>query len=206
MIAGRPNSIYVYGAGGYGLVLAEAAEAAGLRVLGFLDETGSLASLGKWPVRSEPAAGSAGRGVIVAIGDNMARRRVAADIVQTGLRMVTVVHPRGWVSPSALIGQGVYVGAGAVVNAQARLDNGVIVNSGAIVEHYSVVGAFAHVGSGAVVAAEVTVGALSMVGAGAVIKPRVRIADDSQIAVGAAVVSDVEHGRPVAGVPARPVS
>lgn len=198
-------SIYVCGAGGHGVVVAEAAEAAGLRVLGFLDDVPSIESIGKWPVRAVPAADAGAEGVIVAIGDNMARRRITSDIVQSGLRLVSVIHPTAHVSPSALIGQGVYIGPQAVINAQARVENGVIINSGAIVEHHVVVGAFANLGPGAVLAGRVQVGALAMIGAGAAVKPDIRIGDDCKVGVGAAVVADVEHGRTVAGVPARPV-
>ena len=197
--------IYVYGAGGHGLVLAEAAEAAGTKVVGFIDESPQVSSIGKWRIRTEPAGDGRARGVIVAIGDNMARRRIASDIVQTGLKLVSVIHPAACVSPSAIIGQGVYIGAGAVVNGQSQIENGAIVNTGAIVEHHCVVGAFAHIGPGAILAGGVQIGSLSLVGAGAVVRPEVRIGEDCNVGAGAVVVSDIPNGQTVAGVPAEPM-
>ena len=194
--------IYVYGAGGHGLVLAEAAEAAGTEVVGFIDESPPVTSMGKWSVRTSPSVDGKARGVIVAIGDNMARRRIASDIVQTGLQLVTIIHPTAYVSPSAIVGQGVYIGAGAVVNGQSQIQNGSLINTGAIVEHHCVVGAYSHVGPGAIMAGGVWLGSLSLLGAGSVVKPEVRIGDDCTIAAGADVAADIPVGRTAAGVPA----
>ena len=198
--------IYVYGAGGHGQVVAEAAEAAGLKVLGIVDESPPVGSVGRWPVRHAPDPDAGAEGVIVAIGNNMARRRIASDMVQIGLRLISVIHPTACVSPSAMIGQGVYVGPKAVVNIQAQVENGGIVNTGAIVEHHCVVGAFAHVGPGAVLAGGAQLGALSLLGAGTAVKPGVKIGEDCTVGVGAAVIEDIDHGQTVAGVPAEPVS
>lgn len=198
----QATSIYIYGADGLGMVLAEAADATGLEVLGFLDELAPLKLVGRWAVRAAPEPGTGGQGVIVAIDDNMARRRIAADIVRTGLRLTSVIHPHATVSPSAIIGDGVYVGPGAVIGAHAQIDNGVMINSGTIVEHNALVAAFASIGPGATLGAKVQVGALTSIGAAAVVKAAVRISEDCHVDIGAAVVSDLAHGCTVAGVPA----
>ena len=186
-------------------MLAEAAEAAGTEVVGFLDESPPVNSMGKWPVRTAPADDDKARGVIVAIGDNMARRRISSDIVQTGLQLVTIIHPTAFVSASAILGQGVYVGPGAVINGLSQVHNGSLINTGAIVEHHCVVGAYSHVGPGAIMGGGAWLGSLSLLGAGAVVKPEVRISDNCQVGAGAAVVSDVAAGQTVVGVPAVPI-
>lgn len=197
--------LLIYGAGGYGLVVAEAASAAGWRVRGFLDDQRPVESVGTWRVFNGVPEDAAGAAVIIAIGDNMARRRIAADMVSAGLRLVSVVHPTAWISPSAIIGQGVYVGAKAVINGQAQIDNGAIINTAAVVEHHCRVAGFAHIAPNVVLMEHVTVGALALVGPGAVVKTEITIGEDARVGAGAAVVGDVIKNEAVAGVPAKPI-
>lgn len=94
---------------------------------------------------------------------------------------VRLVHSRAWVAPGAVLGSGVTVLAGAIVNAAARIQEAAIVNTGAIVEHDSVVGAGAHVAPGAIVLGATAIGEAAMIGAGAVILP------DAVVPAGAAI-------------------
>ena len=60
-----------------------------------------------------------------------------------------------------------------------------------------------HMSPGANLAGEVTVGDCAWVGIGAVVKEGIRIGSDAVVGAGAAVVSDVDDGDVVGGVPAR---
>lgn len=197
--------LYVYGAGGHGLVVAEAAEAAGWEVLAIIDTQPPASLVGRWRVLDAVPQGAAGKGVIVAIGDNMARRRVGADLAGEGLKLVNIVHPSAVVSTTALLGRGIYIGPQAVVNAQASLADGVIVNSAAVVEHHCQINAYTHVGPRAALCGNVKVGSMVTIGAGASVIPGKSIADDCIIGAGAAVVDDISGHQTVVGVPARPI-
>lgn len=197
------RSLYVYGAGGHGLVVAEAATASGWHVLGFIDEKPPTSSIGPWQVYKDIPENDHPRNVIVAIGDNMARRRITSDLASAGCDLVNVIHPAAWVSPSALLGHGIYVGRGAIINAQAQIENGVIINSGAIVEHHCTIGAFAHIGPRSTLAGNIRIGVLAALGVAVSIKPGITVADQATIGAGAVVVDDITTGRTFAGVPAR---
>jgi len=194
--------LLIYGAGDHGMVVAEAASTR-WTVAAFVDEYPKSTSIFGMPVMTSIEAAPDALSIIVAIGHNMARRRIFADLCGYGRRMVNVIHPTAVVSPSALLGLGIYIGPHAVVNAQASIENGAIVNSGAIVEHHSQVCAFAHVGPGAVLAGRVHVGPMSLIGAGASVRPGVSIGDCCTVGAGAAVVSDLPNGTTAVGVPAR---
>ena len=198
----RPLAIY--GAGGHGLVVAESAEAAGFLVIGFLDDSVTLDRVGRWPVLNDTKLGEADFAVIVGIGDNFARRRLARDMHDAGIPTANVIHPTAWVSPSATVGRGVYIGPNAVVNAEAKIGDGAIINSGAIVEHHCRIGAFSHAGPGAKLGGNVGVGELVLVGLGASVLPNVQIDDDATVGAGAVVIDDVPRGATVVGVPAQP--
>ncbi len=203
---GRP--LVILGGGGHALVVAEAAQAAGDALAGFLDDdpfaplwTGSpkaarLGGMDGLELLRDPA-----RAWIIGVGDLDVRRALIARL--EGLPVAAcVVHPRASVSPSAMIGAGVFVGPGAVVHTRARVGDHAIINSGAIVEHECVIGANAHVAPGAALAGRASVGPDTLVGLGARVLPGVTIGARCVIGAGAVVVEDVPDERIAAGVPA----
>jgi UDP-N-acetylbacillosamine N-acetyltransferase len=194
----------VYGGGDHGLVVAEAAEAAGFMISGFLDD--NLASgqvIGWWEVLNPNDQPTDRVGVIIGIGDNTTRQQLASQLKETGLELVSVIHPTAWVSLSATVGEGVFVGPQAVVHNEASVAKGAIVNSGAIVEHHNQLGAFAHVAPGAVLGGRCEVGPGSLIGVGARVLPRRTIGEGATVGAGAVVDRDVPAYQTVAGVPAR---
>ena len=70
-----------------------------------------------------------------------------------GFQLPVIVHPRAWVSPSAVPAQGSVVLAMACVGAASRVCRGAIINMGALIDHDCVVGPCVHAGPGAVVKA-----------------------------------------------------
>jgi len=200
--------LVVYGAGGHGRVVADAAEAAGFDVLGFLDDSCSVGSpvlawqvlggadwLNKPPPRYWPS-------VLVAlgIGANHVREELAERFPD---RVSAVVHPSAVLSRHATIAPGAVVLANATVNAGARIGRGAIINTGAIIEHDNVIGPFAHVASGVALGGDVHVGAEALIGTGASVRRGCTIGDRSIVGAGAAVVTDVPPDTTVVGVPAR---
>ena len=139
------------------------------------------------------------------VGDTRPRKRLYELLRSAGFDVVDAVHPSAVVSPSAAVGAGVTILAGAVVNADARLGEDVTVNTGAIVEHDCRLGDHVHVATGAHLASGVEVGDGAHVGVGATVIQGVAIGAGSLVGAGAVVVRDVAAGVVVAGVPARVV-
>lgn len=203
--------LWVYGAGGHGRVVADAAATAGFEVAGFIDDAvnspGRTVS-GK-PVRTLEqvcASESAPVQVALGVGDNAARERVFRRIREKQtIGMPAIVHARAVVSASAHLADGVVVLALAVVNPDAKIGEGAIINSAAVVEHDARIGSFAHLSPNVGLGGSVSIGVRSHVGVGACIIPGIQIGDDVRVGAGAVVIRDVASGETVAGVPARPL-
>ena len=135
--------------------------------------------------------------------DTSPRRRLYGQAQDHGFEIVSAVHPQATISPSAEIGLGFTILAGAVVNASACLGVNVIVNSGAIVEHDCQVGDHVHVATGSRLCSTVRVGSGAHIGAGATVRQSISIGEGAIVGAGAVVVKDVEPWTVVVGVPAR---
>lgn len=194
--------LVIYGAGGHGTVVADAAQLAGHKLLGFLDdrEQATLAPAEQLLSQNDPSL--AGACFIPAIGDNDARAAVMRKIEQLGGTVVNVIHPTAAVSPHATLGHGVYVGPQAVINAHATVGDGCIINSAAIVEHHCTLGDFAHLAPGAVLGGGVTVGNHTLVGLGARVLPRLTLGDHCVVGSGAVVTRSFDDHLLLMGVPA----
>jgi len=138
-------------------------------------------------------------------GDAKPRKRLFDLVQNLNFQLVRAIHPQATVSPSAKIGAGPTILAGAVVNAEARIGTNAIINTGAVVEHDCVIGDHVHVATGARLASGVRVDSMAHIGAGATVRQGIVIGEGAVVAIGAAVVADVVPWTVVGGVPAHPI-
>lgn len=193
--------VTIWGAGGHGRAVAEAARDAGWAVAGFLDDRAPLPPVLGLPVLGGAAAWDGGP-LLLAVGDGAARLALAARLEAA---LPVLVHPSAVVARSAALEPGAVAMPRAVLGAQARVGRLVIVNTAAVVEHDCVLEEGVHVAPGAVLCGGVRVGARAVVGAGAVVAPGLSVGAGAVVGAGAAVVADVPAGAVVAGVPAREI-
>ena len=198
-------TLLIFGAGGHGRVVADAALGTGAwsRVIATDRDPQRcrgdlLPGVALLPVDSAMAQADV---VHIAIGDAASRRKEAAALAAKPL--ATVIHSRASVSVHATIAAGCFVAAQSVVAAGARLGRAVIVNHGAVVDHDVQVGDFCHVAPLAALGGGADVGANVLVGSGASVLPRLRVASDVTIGAGAAVCDHLSGPGRYAGVPAR---
>lgn len=141
--------------------------------------------------------------VHIAIGNNHFRQKEAGAWGHE--RLVSVVHPAAVVSVFSNLGSGCFVAAGAVIGPLAQLGMGVIVNHGAVVDHDVEVGAFSHIAPNAALGGHVKLGQRVLIGSGATVLPSVEIGDDVIVGAGAVVNANLLEPGTYAGIPARKI-
>jgi sugar O-acyltransferase (sialic acid O-acetyltransferase NeuD family) len=206
--------ILLVGAGGHGQVVADiflmmSRSDGKVAACGFLDDDPrlwgnsfiGLPVLGPVSLRSEIPH----EGLIVAIGDNRTRCKVAESLVKAGEHLVSAIHPRAVLGTDVQVGAGSMICAGVIVNVSARVGQGVILNTGCTVDHHSNIGSFSHLAPGVHLGGEVTVDRGAFLGVGACVIPRCRIGAWAVVGGGATVIRDVPDEGKFVGVPAKPI-
>lgn len=115
------------GASGHGRVVADIARLSGYDEVAFLDDDPALRECAGWPVVGDTRTPVDGD-VFVAVGDASARRRLS-----DGLEPVTLVHPSAVVADGVALGAGTVVMAGAVLRNNISICGNCIVGVGAVV-------------------------------------------------------------------------
>lgn len=201
--------VILVGGGGHAGVVLDACRAAGVAVLGVVDDDPNCrlaraADGVAWLGRPSGFVPPGGTGLILTMGDLAVRRRVLVTIDSERVAPA-LVHPSAVIGSGVVLGDGVVVLAGAVINRDARIGAHGIVNTRAVVEHDCVVGENCHLAPGSVLGGGVRIGDDTLVGLQAGVRPGVRIGRGCTVGVGAAVAGDIDDGLTVVGVPARAI-
>ncbi len=142
-------------------------------------------------------------GVIVAMGYPYLRERIFSQLQKDGVNIINAIHPSVSIAPTAKLGTGNMICAGAVVNTSAVIGNSTIINPTSVVEHDAVIGDFVTLAAGAQVGARVKIGRVSFLGISATVLPGVKIGEGVIIGVCTCVLKDVPDNVFALGSPAR---
>ncbi len=200
--------LLIIGAGGHGLVVADAALEQELwSEIAFLDdEVNGELLMPKCKVIGETADARGLHGeyndLFVAIGDNKCRLKLINEFMSIGFNIPIIKHPSSVVCANAEIGSGSFLAANSVVGVGSKLGKGCIINTGATVDHENILSDGVHVSPGAHLGGGVHVGNCTWIGIGASVREQITIGNDVIVGAGAAVVNNVEDKQQMLGVPA----
>lgn len=196
------EEVIVIGGGGHAKVVIDCIQSAGDIVSGILDDglgvgdtvlnipvLGRIYDYIKYPENK----------FIIAIGDNIIRRRIAETIQA---EWYTAIHPRAVVSQYAHIGAGTVVMPNAVINAGASVGEHCIINTGAVVEHDNRIEDYVHISPAAALGGTVCIGKETHVGIGVSVKNNIQICGGCVIGAGAVVVKNITESGTYVGIPA----
>jgi sugar O-acyltransferase (sialic acid O-acetyltransferase NeuD family) len=193
--------LVLLGAGGHARVLAALLRAAGHQVLGVCDPKLTAAGICRWAdldvlggdgaldqLPPERVALVLGIGQLVT--GNL-RERLFATWRTRGYDFPALVHPSAWIAPGVVLGDGVQVMAGVVIQPGCAIGENSIVNTRAGVDHDCRIGRDVHVAPGATLCGTVTVEDGAFIGAGATVIQGLRVGARAVVGAGVTLVQDL---------------
>ena len=103
------------------------------------------------------------------LGKGNIREKLYHDLKKIGYSLPIICDPSAIISNNVEIGEGSFIGKGAVVNSEAKIGKMTIINSMALVEHECIIEDFVHVAVAAVLCGNVKVGNSAFIGANATV-------------------------------------
>jgi len=189
------KTIYIYGAGGHGLVVADIAKACGYDTIQFIDD-----HLAHYPSLVDI---SEDHPIAIGVGENKTRRLIFNILQDRGFEIVTLIHPTATISDTVSIGKATVIMPHVVINAESTIGEGCIVNTASVIEHQNSIGSFVHISPNVSLGGAVSVGDLVHVGIGSTAIQSIQIGQASTIGAGSVLVKHIPENCLAYGNPCR---
>jgi sugar O-acyltransferase (sialic acid O-acetyltransferase NeuD family) len=186
--------LVLLGAGGHAVVLLGLIRQLNLSLLGVCDPQLSKEDIKEWqgiPVLGDDNfLNNIDNGqveLVLGVGQtigNKIRQSIYQRYTQQGFIFPALVHPKAFVDPSAKLGNGVQVMAGAIIQPNVIIEENVIVNTCASIDHDCLVGSHVHIAPGATVCGGVRIENGAFIGAGSIVVQEVSIGTDAIVTAG----------------------
>jgi len=206
------KDIFIIGAGLYGAVIFELAQHCGYNIKGFYDDDlkksnkkiFDVSVLGTTKYLFNKNINLDNVNFAVAIGANHVRRRLSEKIREKGGITPSLIHKNAEISPSALIGKGVFIHAKAIIWTKVIIENDCIISPHVLISHHAIMKKGSFVSNMSVLGTNVFLGKDALVGMGSTVMSGINsIGDNVIIGAGSVVIRDVAPNTTVAGVPAK---
>ena len=145
--------------------------------------------------------------IFIAIGDNWIRKKVSEKIISIvpKIDFATAIHPSAQIGKNVIIGKGVAIMAGAIINSETQIGDFTIINTKASIDHDSKMFNFSSLAPNATTGGNVIVGEYSAVSIGATIKHGISIGRHTVIGAGALLMNDCGDNLIMYGIPAKQI-
>ena len=198
----------IIGTGGHARVVAEIAKLSHLEIKGFID----LDYSGEDElILGSPVLGgldqfknfSQGISFFAAIGDNAQRKQVFAQMISQDFMPISLIHPTAIIGEGVELGAGTLVCAGSIISTNAQIGLNSIINTGVIIDHETTIGSNSHIAPGSRIAGRVKIGAESFVGIGSNVINNINIGSNVIVGAGSVIIRDIPSNSKVVGIPGR---
>lgn len=207
----HPRSIYLYGCGGHAKVILDILYQQGRQVAALIDDNppSDRTHIHGVPIYSAsqilPTLNHQLSRLIIAIGDNQIRQRIAHQLSHQGYSFTTAIHPSATIALGVKIGLGSVIMANSVVNIDTKIGDHVILNTGSTIDHDCQIGNFAHVAPGCSLCGTIKLGDGVLLGAGSTVSPNLEIGTQTICGAGSVVVRSLPSYSLAYGCPAKVV-
>ncbi|MGJ0308712.1 NeuD/PglB/VioB family sugar acetyltransferase [Aliarcobacter cryaerophilus] len=194
------KTIYIYGASGHGLVVADIAIACGYENIIFVDDDKSKGYKSFEDIKETQNAH-----IAFGIGNNQIRSKLYEKVKRKCFVIPIIIHPSSIISPSVKIGEGTVIMPNVVVNANANIGKCTILNSSCVVEHECRIEDFVHISPKVSIAGAVKIGEFTHIGIGSSIIQCLDVGKNSLIGAGSVVVKSIGDFKKAFGNPCKEV-
>jgi len=173
--------IIIYGSKDFASTIKYLVKDCGYETVGMIDDfrtgTGILGTFEEISKNYSPKDYS----IVIAIGySNLAKRwEIYQKVKKKGYEIVTLIHPKAYVSSNAIIEQGAMVMAGAIVDVNAIVSELAVLWPGVVLNHDSIVGKNTFVSPNATICGFSKIGSNSFIGAGSVVIEHQHVPDNT---------------------------
>ena len=189
------KSIYIYGASGHGLVVKDIAISCGYEDIIFIDD-------GDNDYESfESIKNKNNIPLALGIGSNKIRKILFEKVINSGFKVISLIHPSSIVSSSVTIDIGTVVMPNVVVNSNSKIGKCVILNTSSVVEHENIIEDFVHISPNVATAGDVNIKENTHIGIGSNIIQSITIGKDCIIGAGSVIVKNIENNKLCFGNP-----
>ncbi|MFA5536725.1 MAG: acetyltransferase, partial [Bacillota bacterium] len=131
------------------------------------------------------------------------RGQIFKEYAENGYSFINVIHSSAIVADEVVLGKGVQIMAGVIIQPGCKLGNNVLVNTGTVMDHDCNIGEHVHLATGVTVSGNVCIGENTHIGTGAKIINNITIGANCTVGAGAVIIDDIPQNMRVAGVPAK---
>lgn len=144
---------------------------------------------------------------IITIGDNYSRYQVYNQItsIESNFGFVNAIHPSVIIGSNVVLGKGIVMMAGCIINPGSKIGDFTFFATGAQVEHDNIIGDYASVSAGSITGGKVAIGKFSAITLGVVIADRLTIGENCVVGSGSLVLKDLPDNVLAYGSPCRVV-
>lgn len=139
------------------------------------------------------------------IGNILFREKIYQRVKSAGYKLPIIADPTAIISDSAKIGEGTYIGKGAIINTDVTVGTNCIINTGAIIDHECQIGDFSHISPGTTLSGNVLVGYGTHIGTNSTVIQGIQIGSNTLIGAGSVVVKDIGSNKKAYGNPCKEV-
>jgi UDP-N-acetylbacillosamine N-acetyltransferase len=193
------KSIYIYGASGHGLVVADIARSCGYDDIIFIDDGENI-----YPAFEDIKINNH-IPITFGIGSNSIRAKLFEKAKNNRFEILSLIHPSSIISPSVSIGIGTVIMPNVVVNVNAKIGDGVILNTSCVIEHECIIEDFSHISPNVALAGNVKVEKFTHIGIGTSVIQGKIIGSYCIIGAGSVVVKDISNFKKAYGNPCREI-
>ena len=207
MVKSNTKEIYIIGAGGHSVSVANVAIAAGYKILAFIDETKAYKKIFNINIlKNISEINCVGLlNFAIAIGKNETRNSIFENLKSEKIKInyPSLIHPSAIISEFTEIGKGTIIMPNAVVGPNCKIGDFCIINTKSSIDHDGTLSDFASLAPGVTIAGSVFIGKRSQISIGATIKENVVVGADSILGANSYLNKNLSNSVVAYGTPAK---